>query len=120
MRVNVEAEAGVTGFMVEKALKEALGFSPRGDVYPIGGLPGRRGRRSGRRWSSTPGRGLQPPNLWPLLRRQRETTWGSGSRLYACESGPRYPLPRRYQGGRNRRGCRRGRIGLGLDLKVRS
>jgi len=39
VRVNVEAEAGVTGFMVEKALKETLGFSPRGDVYPIGGLP---------------------------------------------------------------------------------
>ena len=44
VRVNVEAEAGVTGFMVEKALKEALGFSPRGDVYPIGGLPRTEGK----------------------------------------------------------------------------
>jgi phenylacetate-CoA ligase len=32
VRVNVGAEPGVTGFMVEKALKVALGFSPRGDV----------------------------------------------------------------------------------------
>ncbi|MGV8176034.1 MAG: hypothetical protein ACP5OU_10065 [Methanothrix sp.] len=37
VHLNVEAEPGVTGFMVEKALKEALGFSPRGDVYRIGG-----------------------------------------------------------------------------------
>ena len=45
VRVNVEAaEAGVTGFMVEKALKDALGFSPRGDVYPIGGLPRTEGK----------------------------------------------------------------------------
>jgi phenylacetate-CoA ligase len=44
VRVNVEAEAGVTGFMVEKALKEALGFSPRGDVYHIGGLPRTEGK----------------------------------------------------------------------------
>jgi len=44
VRVNVEAEPGVTGFMVEKALKEALGFSPRGDVYPIGGLPRTEGK----------------------------------------------------------------------------
>jgi phenylacetate-CoA ligase len=44
VRVNVEAEAGVTGFMVEKALKEALGFSPRGDVYPIGRLPRTEGK----------------------------------------------------------------------------
>ena len=47
VRVNVEAEPGVTGFMVEKALKEALGFSPRGDVYPLEGCPGRRERRRG-------------------------------------------------------------------------
>jgi phenylacetate-CoA ligase len=39
LRVNVEAEAGVTGFMVEKHLKERLGFSPKGDVYPPGALP---------------------------------------------------------------------------------
>jgi phenylacetate-CoA ligase len=28
----------------EKALKEALGFSPKGDVYPIGGLPRQEGK----------------------------------------------------------------------------
>jgi phenylacetate-CoA ligase len=44
VRVNVEAEPGVTGFMVEKALKETLGFSPKGDVYPIGGLPRTEGK----------------------------------------------------------------------------
>ncbi|HWQ20062.1 MAG TPA: phenylacetate--CoA ligase [Methanotrichaceae archaeon] len=44
VRVNVEAETGVTGFMVEKALKEALGFSPKGDVYPIGHLPRQEGK----------------------------------------------------------------------------
>ena len=44
VRVNVEAEGGVTGYMVEKALKEALGFSPKGDVYPLGGLPRQEGK----------------------------------------------------------------------------
>jgi len=44
VRVNVEAETGVTGYMVEKALKEALGFSPKGDVYPIGHLPRQDGK----------------------------------------------------------------------------
>lgn len=44
VRVNVEAEPGVTGFMVEKALKEALGFSPKGDVFPIGHLPRSEGK----------------------------------------------------------------------------
>ncbi|NPV62573.1 MAG: phenylacetate--CoA ligase [Methanotrichaceae archaeon] len=44
VRVNVEAEPGVTGFMVEKALKETLGFSPKGDIYPIGGLPRTEGK----------------------------------------------------------------------------
>jgi len=44
VRVNVEAQAGVTGYMVEKALKEALGFSPKGDVYPLGGLPRQEGK----------------------------------------------------------------------------
>ena len=44
LRVNVEAEEGVTGFTVEKTLKEALGFSPKGDVYPIGGLPRQEGK----------------------------------------------------------------------------
>lgn len=44
VRINVEAEAGVTGYVVEKALKEALGFSPKGDVCPIGGLPRQEGK----------------------------------------------------------------------------
>jgi len=44
VRVNVEAGPGVTGYMVEKALKEALGFSPKGDVYPLGGLPRQDGK----------------------------------------------------------------------------
>jgi phenylacetate-CoA ligase len=44
VRVNVEAEPGVTGYMVEKALKEALGFSPKGDVFPLGGLPRQEGK----------------------------------------------------------------------------
>ncbi len=43
-RINVEANRSVTGFMVEKALKEALGFSPKGDVYPLGGLPRQEGK----------------------------------------------------------------------------
>ena len=44
VRVNVEADPGVTGFMVEKHLKEALGFSPKGDVFPPGGLPRQEGK----------------------------------------------------------------------------
>jgi len=36
LRINVEAEEGVTGYAVEKALKEGLGFSLQGDVFPIG------------------------------------------------------------------------------------
>ncbi len=39
VRVNVEAEDGVTGFTIEKALKEHLGFSPKGDVFKPGTLP---------------------------------------------------------------------------------
>lgn len=39
VRIEVEAEAGVTGFVIEKKLKEALGFSPKGDVYKPGELP---------------------------------------------------------------------------------
>ncbi len=39
VRINVEAEEGVTGFMVEKKLKEVLGFSPKGDVFKPGSLP---------------------------------------------------------------------------------
>lgn len=37
--VNVEVEPGVTGYTVEKHLKEALGFSPQGDVFPPNALP---------------------------------------------------------------------------------
>jgi phenylacetate-CoA ligase len=44
VRINVEAEEGVTGYVVEKALKEALGFSPKGDVFPIGALPRQEGK----------------------------------------------------------------------------
>ncbi|MDR3077381.1 MAG: phenylacetate--CoA ligase [Planctomycetota bacterium] len=43
-RINVEAEASVTGFMVEKHLKERLGFSPKGDVFPPGSLPRQEGK----------------------------------------------------------------------------
>ena len=45
VRINVEAEAGVTGFMVEKHLKEKLGFSPKGDVFKPGALPARKVKR---------------------------------------------------------------------------
>lgn len=44
VRVNVEAEPGVTGFVVEKTLKEALGFSPKGDVFAPGALPRQEGK----------------------------------------------------------------------------
>ena len=39
VHILVEAEEGVTGYTVEKHLKERLGFSPKGDVMPIGSLP---------------------------------------------------------------------------------
>ncbi len=39
VRILVEAEPGVSGFVVEKHLKERLGFSPKGDVLPPGTLP---------------------------------------------------------------------------------
>jgi phenylacetate-CoA ligase len=39
VRINVEALEGVTGYMVEKQLKEKLGFSPKGDVFKPGALP---------------------------------------------------------------------------------
>lgn len=42
--IHVEAAPSVTGYMVEKVLKETLGFSPKGDVYPIGGLPRQEGK----------------------------------------------------------------------------
>jgi len=44
LRVNVEVEEGVTGFVVEKHLKEALGFSPKGDVFKPGELPRQEGK----------------------------------------------------------------------------
>ena len=44
LRVNVEVQPGVTGFIVEKYLKEKLGFSPKGDVFPPGALPRQEGK----------------------------------------------------------------------------
>ena len=44
VRINVEAEEGVSGFMVERVLKEALGFSPKGDVFKPGELPRQEGK----------------------------------------------------------------------------
>ena len=44
VRINVEAEEGVTGFTVEKHLKERLGFSPKGDVFKPGTLPRQEGK----------------------------------------------------------------------------
>jgi len=47
VRVNVKAGPGVTGYMVEKTLKGALGFSSKRDVFPLGGLPRQEERRRG-------------------------------------------------------------------------
>ncbi len=44
VRINVEADEGVTGFVVEKRLKEVLGFSPKGDVFKPGELPRQEGK----------------------------------------------------------------------------
>jgi phenylacetate-CoA ligase len=44
VRINVEAEEGVTGYMVEKRLKEVLGFSPKGDIFKPGTLPRQEGK----------------------------------------------------------------------------
>jgi len=44
VRINVEAEPHVTGYMVEKLLKERLGFSPKGDVYKPGELARQEGK----------------------------------------------------------------------------
>jgi phenylacetate-CoA ligase len=44
VRVNVEAQDGVTGYMVEKHLKERLGFSPKGDIFKPGALPRSEGK----------------------------------------------------------------------------
>ena len=40
----IEAEKGVTGYMVEKQLKETLGFSPDGDIFAPGTLPQTEGK----------------------------------------------------------------------------
>lgn len=44
IRIHVEAEDTVTGFMVEKHLKERLGFSPKGDIFKPGTLPRQEGK----------------------------------------------------------------------------
>ncbi len=44
IRINVEAQEGVTGFTVAKHLKERLGFSPKGDVFAPGTLPRSEGK----------------------------------------------------------------------------
>ncbi|MDR0703721.1 MAG: phenylacetate--CoA ligase [Planctomycetaceae bacterium] len=44
VRINVEADETVTGYMVEKHLKERLGFSPKGDVFKPGELPRQDGK----------------------------------------------------------------------------
>jgi len=44
IRINVEAEEGVTGYMVEKHLKECLNFAPQGDVFKPGTLPRSEGK----------------------------------------------------------------------------
>lgn len=44
IRINVEAQEGVTGFTVAKHLKERLGFSPKGDVFAPGTLPRAEGK----------------------------------------------------------------------------
>ena len=44
IRINVEAQEGVTGFTVAKHLKERLGFSPKGDVFAPGALPRSEGK----------------------------------------------------------------------------
>jgi phenylacetate-CoA ligase len=45
VRIRVETEPGVTGHTVVHALKNALGFSPKGDVFPIGSLPRQEGKQ---------------------------------------------------------------------------
>ena len=44
IRINVEAQEGVTGFTVAKHLKERLGFLPKGEVFPVGALPRTEGK----------------------------------------------------------------------------
>jgi phenylacetate-CoA ligase len=43
--IHVEVEPGMTGYTVEKHLKEALGFSPKGDVFPPNTLPRNPGKQ---------------------------------------------------------------------------
>ena len=45
VRIHVEAEPGVTGHTVVHHLKNALGFTPRGDVFPIGSLTRQEGKQ---------------------------------------------------------------------------
>jgi phenylacetate-CoA ligase len=42
--VNVEGEPGVTWAVVAKQLRDALGFTPKGDVFPRGHLPRQEGK----------------------------------------------------------------------------
>lgn len=42
--IKVEAEKGVTGHQIVKQLREDLGFSPDGDVFPAGTLPRQDGK----------------------------------------------------------------------------
>ncbi|MDO4587415.1 MAG: phenylacetate--CoA ligase [Planctomycetia bacterium] len=44
IRIHVEAEEGVTGYQIEKHLKERLGFSPKGDIFKPGELPRQDGK----------------------------------------------------------------------------
>ncbi|MDR1479805.1 MAG: phenylacetate--CoA ligase [Planctomycetaceae bacterium] len=48
VRINVEADESVTGYMIEKHLKERLGFSPKGDIFKSGELPRFEGGKSKR------------------------------------------------------------------------
>jgi len=48
LRVNVEAESGVTWYDVQKRLREALGFTCKGEVLPIGTLPRAEGAKANR------------------------------------------------------------------------
>jgi len=44
VRIHVEAEEGVTSSMVEKRLREKLGFSPKGDIFKPGTMPRSEGK----------------------------------------------------------------------------
>jgi phenylacetate-CoA ligase len=64
VRINVEAEPGVTGFMVEKHLKESLGFAPKGDVFKPGELPRQEGKAQ-RVFTEKSGKGKAPRRQRP-------------------------------------------------------